>query len=92
MTGGTAGEAAELNHRERATLRAVARGAAEITLSVEPDLFVDGLACCDQATVHRLARRGFIVAQRQGRAGERVPALITDAGLVALGVETRRAA
>lgn len=80
------GTGAELNYRERATLRAVARGGAEITLSVEPDLFVDGLACCDQGTVHRLARQGFIVAAGQGNAGARVPAKITEAGLAALAV------
>lgn len=77
----------DLNYRERATLRAVARGDAEITLSVEPDLFIDGLACCDQNTVHRLAHEGFIVAERQGRPGQRVPAAITAAGQAALGLE-----
>src|SRR5690606_22949569 len=51
MTGGGAEPGEQLNHRERATLRAVARGGAEITLSAEPDLFIDGLACCDQITV-----------------------------------------
>jgi len=80
MTGGD-----ELNHRERATLRAVARGGAEITLSVEPDLFIDGLACCDQSTVHRLTHRGLIRPSRPGSAGERVPAEITDVGRAALG-------
>lgn len=92
ITGGKHGKAAgdvdtqaELNYRERATLRAVARGGAEITLSVEPDLFIDGLSCCDQATVHTLARRGYIAAVRQGQPGERVPATITDAGQAALG-------
>lgn len=78
---------AELNYRERATLRAVARGGAEMTLSVEPDLFIDGLACCDQVTGHRLARLGLIVATHQGRAGERVPARITEAGEAALGLQ-----
>jgi hypothetical protein len=76
---------AELNYRERATLRAVARGGAEITVSVEPDLFIDGLSCCDQGTVHLLVRRGFIAAVQQGRPGQRVPATITDAGQAALG-------
>jgi hypothetical protein len=75
-----------LNNRERATLRAVARGDAEITCSCEPDLFIDGLACCDQATVHHLAKRGYIAAARGGRPGERVPARITEAGRLALGL------
>ncbi|QWF78318.1 hypothetical protein [Amycolatopsis sp. CA-230715] len=74
----------ELNYRERATLRAVALGTAEITCSSEPDLFIDGLACCDQTTAHQLANRGFIVPVRAGRAGERVPAIISEAGTAAL--------
>ncbi|MEU9686619.1 hypothetical protein [Amycolatopsis japonica] len=73
-----------LNHRERATLRAVAEGHAEISCSCEPDLFVDGLACCDQHTAHRLAHLGLVMPARSGRWGERVPALLTEAGAVAL--------
>jgi hypothetical protein len=76
----------ELNHRERATLRAVARGNAEITCSCEPDLFLDGLACCDQSTAHRLANAGLVVAAHHGKPGERVPAVITDRGRAALGL------
>jgi hypothetical protein len=74
----------ELNHRERATLRAVAAGHAEITCSSEPDLFVDGLACCDQACAHRLANLGLIAPADDGRPGERVPARLTEAGRRAL--------
>ncbi|NIJ13699.1 uncharacterized protein YjhX (UPF0386 family) [Saccharomonospora amisosensis] len=74
----------DLNHRERATLHAVAQGGAEITCSCEPDLFLDGLACCDQATAHRLAREGLIAPANAGRPGERVPAVLTDAGKRAL--------
>ncbi|MQA62817.1 MAG: hypothetical protein GEU86_15300 [Actinophytocola sp.] len=75
---------AELNHRERATLRAVLLGIAEMTCSCEPDLFIDGLSCCDQGTVHLLARRGWIAPARHGRPGERVPAQITATGRAAL--------
>jgi hypothetical protein len=75
----------ELNHRERATLRAVAGGHAEISCSCEPDLFIDGLSCCDQSTVHRLARLGMIAPAIPGKCGDRVPALLTEAGLQALG-------
>ncbi|WP_019819169.1 hypothetical protein [Saccharomonospora saliphila] len=75
---------ADLNHRERATLRAVSRGDAEITCSSEPDLFLDGLACCDQGTAHRLARAGLIAPAYAGRPGQRVPAVLTDAGQRAL--------
>jgi len=76
----------ELNYRERATLRAVAVGHAEISCSSEPDLFVDGLACCDQHTVRRLAHLGLIVAAWIGSYGQRVPALLTDTGMAALGL------
>nr|WP_158632699.1 hypothetical protein [Amycolatopsis sp. WAC 01375] len=41
-------------------LRAVAQGRAEITVSLEPDLYVDGLPCSDQNTAHRLANAGLI--------------------------------
>lgn len=74
-----AGQSIELNNRERATLRAVGRGRAEIICSCLPDLFIDGLACCDQFTAHRLARLSLIVPQRSGRLGERVPAMLADA-------------
>lgn len=74
----------ELNYRERATLRAVAKNSAELTCSCEPDLFIDGLAFCDQNTAHQLVRRGYIAAVRRGRAGERVPAVLTDEGERAL--------
>jgi hypothetical protein len=36
------GQTVELNHRQRATLRAVAAGHAEICYSCEPDLFAHG--------------------------------------------------
>jgi hypothetical protein len=75
-----------LNHRERATLKAVAVGHAEISCSCEPDLFVDGLACCDQHTAHRLAHLGLIMPVRPGSYGERVPAALTEAGQAALGI------
>jgi hypothetical protein len=82
----------ELNHRERATLRAIATGQAEISCSCEPDLFIEGLACCDQNTVHRLARAGLIAPARRGHQGERVPAILTEAGQAALGLATAAAA
>ncbi|MEU6642454.1 hypothetical protein ABZ863_07875 [Saccharomonospora sp. NPDC046836] len=77
---------ADLNHRERATLRAVAHGSAELTSSCAPDLFIDGLACCDQLTARGLARRGLIAPARIARRGQRVPAVLTDAGRAALGL------
>lgn len=86
---------AELNHRERAMLGAVAGGHAEISCSCEPDLFVDGIPACDQMTAHRLAHLGFLAPARPGRPYERVPASLTSVGRVALArdsVEATRAA
>ncbi|MDV6012020.1 hypothetical protein [Haloechinothrix sp. LS1_15] len=73
-----------LNHRERALLRAVALGRAELTVSCEPDLFIDGLACCDQSTAHRLARHGYINPRTAGPTGIRAPAVLTERGEHAL--------
>ncbi|MPY81253.1 MAG: hypothetical protein GEV04_23120 [Actinophytocola sp.] len=80
----------QLNNRERATLRAVGVGRAEITCSAEPDLFIDGLACCDQVTAHRLARLRLVIPQRVGRTGERVPALLTEAARAILSQASDR--
>ena len=70
----------ELNHRERATLRAVADGRVEITCSSEPDLYVDGLPFCDQATARRLVHGGFVRGAEEGVLGVRVPAVLTADG------------
>lgn len=74
-----------LSHRARAMLRAVAAGRAEIAWSCEPDLYVDGLVCCDQYTAHSLAHRGFIAPARLAGVGQRVRARLTPAGAAALG-------
>lgn len=66
-----------LNHRERSILQAVAQGRVEMSCSCEPDLFIDGIACCDQFTAHRLARLNLVQPQRVGRPAGRVPALVT---------------
>lgn len=72
------------NHRARSVLRAAAAGRAELTCSCEPDIYIDGLPCCDQYTAHDLARRGLIAPIRPGLPGQRVPARITEEGLRAL--------
>ena len=51
-----------LSGRDRAILRAVAAGGAELQLGTEPDLFFDGRCCCDQAAAHLLVRAGLIAA------------------------------
>ena len=75
-----------LNRRELATLRAVASGEAEISCSKAPDLFLDGLACCDQSTARRLATLGLVEAAHQGASGARVPAVVTETGKHVLAV------
>jgi hypothetical protein len=73
-----------LNHRALAMLRAVAEGRAELSCSREPDLFIDGVPCCDQFTAHGLAHDGFIEPAYTGTLGQRVPAAATPAGLAAI--------
>jgi hypothetical protein len=69
-----------LTHRDRAILRAVAGGTAELLGSTEPDLFVDGRCCSDQLAARRLAHAGLIAGARPARPGQRVPARLTEAG------------
>ncbi len=73
-----------LNHRALSILRAVVAGRAQISCSAEPDLFIDGVPCCDQYLAHTLAHDGFIEAASKGTRGELVPAALTDAGVAAL--------
>jgi hypothetical protein len=75
-----------LSGRDRAILRAVAAGGAELALGTEPDLFFDGRCCCDQSAAHYLVRAGLIAAASLGLVGQRVTATLTTAGRQALGV------
>lgn len=77
-------ELPELSHRDSALLRAVAAGRVSMTCGCEPDLFVDGLCCCDQLGAHRLSHAGLIHPARHGEPGQQVPAALTTAGEVAL--------
>lgn len=70
----------DMSRRALAMLRAIAAGRAEMTCGCEPDLFVDGLACCDQNTAHILAHRALISPTRPGLIGQRVPARLTPRG------------
>jgi len=76
----------DLSGRDRAILRAVAAGGAELALGAEPDLFLDGRCCCDQTAAHHLFRAGLIAATTLGLVGERVAAALTPAGRHAMGV------
>lgn len=69
-----------LSHRDRAILRAVGVGSAELVVGSEPDLFLDGRCCSDQPAAHRLAHAGLIVAAAAAATGQRVPARLTAAG------------
>ena len=73
-----------LTGRDRAILRAVALGGAELAVGAEPDLFLDGRCCCDQSAAHHLVRTGLIAAATLGLVGQRVAAGLTPAGLGAL--------
>jgi hypothetical protein len=70
-----------LTYRDRAILRAVAGGTAELLGGSQPDLLVGGLCCCDQMAARRLTRAGLITGARPTAVGQRVPATLTAAGL-----------
>jgi hypothetical protein len=70
-----------LTARDRAILRAVSNGNAELVWGTEPDLYIDGRFCCDQSAVHRLVKAGLIAPSIDCAAvGERRPAVLTTAG------------
>ena len=69
-----------LTRRDRAILRAVADGRAELVYGAEPDLLLDGRCCCDQVAAHRLAHAGLIAPLVVADVGQRVPARLTQAG------------
>jgi hypothetical protein len=71
----------DLSHRALAMLRAVAQGRAVMSSSCEPDLFVDGVPCCDQMAAHALAHGGYIHVAVDGARAE-----LTEAGRAALTV------
>lgn len=68
-----------LSHRERAILRAVAAGGAEIVVSCEPDLMVDG-RWCDHSAVRTLVAAGLIAPAFRRPLGQRTAAIVTPAG------------
>ena len=70
----------QLTGRDRAILRAVAGGSAELSGGSEPDLFLDGRSCCDQPAARRLAQLGLIAAAVASPVGRRAPAIVTPAG------------
>ncbi len=81
-----------LSHRALSMLRAVRDGRAQLACSCEPDLYVDGLPCCDQAEAHTLVRLGLIRAVRPGLVGEHVGAAVTARGFEVLATNSVPAA
>ena len=73
-------EVVSLTFRDRAILRAVAGGTAELLGGSHPDLLVDGRCCCDQVAARRLAHAGLIAGVTPAVVGQRVPARLTAAG------------
>jgi hypothetical protein len=87
------GHPVDLTSRALAVLRATRNGRVQVSLSCEPDVFIDGLAFCDQPGARDLVHAGLLSAVRPGRVGERVPARLTQAGdavLTAAHSEPRR--
>jgi hypothetical protein len=80
MTAALAEPSVALTHRDRAILRAVAGGTAELLGGAHPDLLVDGLCCSDQMAARRLTRAGLIAGAAAVSCGRRVPARLTPAG------------
>ncbi|HEX6351410.1 hypothetical protein [Actinophytocola sp.] len=74
----------ELSHRAISMLRAVAAGRAELTCSCEPDLRIDSLLCCDQATARLLFHSGLIEPTANVAIGQWTTAGLTPAGENAL--------
>lgn len=73
-----------LSGRARALLRAVAEGRTEISDGCEPDMFVDGLACCDQPLAHALIHAGLVHTAHASRQPGRRPVALTRRGFEAL--------
>jgi hypothetical protein len=73
-----------LSGRAVAMLRAVEAGRAEFSGGREPDLYVDGLPCCDQSATHDLVHAGLLRPRCAVALDERVQAELTDEGRAAL--------
>jgi hypothetical protein len=74
----------ELSGRAKAMLRAVAAGRGQLSGGHEPDLYVDGLPCCDQMVSHDLVHAGLLRARRAVGLDERADAELTEEGRAAI--------
>ena len=76
----------DMSHRDLRLLQAVADGRVECSGSVEPDFFVDGVACCDHVAARALVRAGLIRPVGLRGSGPRLPVQLTDVGRNAIAV------
>ncbi|MFD9698118.1 hypothetical protein [Lentzea sp. NPDC059081] len=83
--------APDLSCRDVALLRAVAAGRAQMSHSCEPDLFIDGIASCDQPAARRLAHSGFIEPVLPAAVGSLTGARLTSLGATVLAHRTMSA-
>ncbi|MFS8104889.1 hypothetical protein LFM09_48085 [Lentzea alba] len=80
-----------LSNREMALLRAVAAGRAQMSHSCEPDLFIDGMASCDQSAARHLAHAGLIEPVVPAAVGTFTRARLTLLGASVLAHESKPA-
>jgi hypothetical protein len=73
-----------LSGRDRAILRAVLKGRAELVAGRTPELLIDGRWCCDQTAAHALCAAGLIAAIRPATTGVRVRCALSRPGFAAL--------
>jgi hypothetical protein len=73
-----------MSRRDLRLLQAVDDGRVECTGSVEPDFFVDGVACCDHMAARALVRGGMIRSAGTRRRGLPLPVQLTAIGRDAL--------
>jgi hypothetical protein len=76
-----------ISHRDLRLLQAVADGRVECSGSVEPDFYVDGLACCDHMSARALTRAGLIRPADASAGRIRFAVQLTDDGHAVLNAE-----
>jgi hypothetical protein len=75
-------EPSEICGRDRAVLRAVAKGRCELWTGCEPVLVVDGVRCADSGVAARLIAAGLVVKPIGSTVAQLTPAGRVAAGLV----------
>lgn len=80
-----------MNARDRQILNALGEGRGQIICGCGDTLTVDGIPCADQNTSLRLMWAGHIKRGKDGKFGQRVPAVLGPAGVAALAPHPRTA-